>query len=153
MEKFFKINDDLIQLLSNAEVAITKHGDAHRVEQVGQKICRRTGRGSQERSPPRNNQGGHELAIKSTPKNTRLQLTSNKSVTSLNDALIKRAGLEYDIKTLEETQQRLREQGNESAVRSYDQLIKRKKDELGARREADRQRKRKAEEITRRCWS
>ncbi|MDT2262357.1 hypothetical protein P7H12_00015 [Paenibacillus larvae] len=62
MEKFFKINDDLIQLLSNAEVAITKHGDVMlESEQVGQKICRRTGRGSQERSPPRNNQGGHEL--------------------------------------------------------------------------------------------
>ncbi|MDT2266370.1 hypothetical protein P7H12_26015 [Paenibacillus larvae] len=26
--EIFKINDDLIQLLSNAEVAITKHGDA-----------------------------------------------------------------------------------------------------------------------------
>ncbi|MDT2266369.1 hypothetical protein P7H12_26010 [Paenibacillus larvae] len=57
----------------------------------------------------------------------------------LNDALIKRAGLEYDIKTLEETQQRLREQRNESAVRSYDQLIKRKKDELGLAEQIDRE--------------
>ncbi|MDT2262356.1 hypothetical protein P7H12_00010 [Paenibacillus larvae] len=64
-------------------------------------------------------------------------------VTSPNDALIKRAGLEYDIKTLEETQQRLRSVFELPYV-CHDQLIKRKKDELGARREADRQRKRKA---------
>ncbi|MDT2288994.1 hypothetical protein P7H17_27065 [Paenibacillus larvae] len=70
---------------------------------------------------------------------------------SLNDALIRGAGLEYDIKTLKRLG-KVQEQGNESAVRSYDQLANVRKMNWGSPR-ADRQRKRKAEEITRRCWS
>ncbi|MDT2239030.1 hypothetical protein P7H19_25835 [Paenibacillus larvae] len=108
MEKFFKINDDLIQLLSNAEVAITKHGDAMLESSKSAK------------NMPKNwtRQSGNALRQETTKADTNYKKhakeykaaidDANKSVTSLNDALIKRAGLEYDIKTLEETQQRLR---------------------------------------------
>ncbi|MEV2698089.1 phage tail tape measure protein [Paenibacillus larvae] len=140
LEKFFKINDDLIQLLSNAEVAITKHGDAmlessksakKYAEELDEAVRNAL---RQETIKADTNYKKHAEEYKAAIDD------ANKSVTSLNDALIKRAGLEYDIKTLEETQQRLREQGNESAVRSYDQLIKRKKDELGlAEKQIDRE--------------
>ncbi|PCK72150.1 hypothetical protein PL1_2033 [Paenibacillus larvae subsp. larvae B-3650] len=140
LEKFFKINDDLIQLLSNAEVAITKHGDAmlessksakKYAEELDEAVRNAL---RQETIKADTNYKKHAKEYKAAIDD------ANKSVTSLNDALIKRAGLEYDIKTLEETQQRLREQGNESAVRSYDQLIKRKKDELGlAEKQIDRE--------------
>ncbi|QHZ52303.1 phage tail tape measure protein [Paenibacillus larvae] len=131
LEKFFKINDDLIQLLPNAEVAITKHGDAMlESSQSAKKYAEELDEAvknalRQETIKADTNYKKHAQEYKAAIDD------ANKSVTSLNDALIKRAGLEYDIKTLEETQQRLREQGNVSAVRSYDQLIKRKKDELG----------------------
>lgn len=140
LEKFFKINDDLIQLLPNAEVAITKHGDAmlessksakKYAEELDEAVRNAL---RQETIKADTNYKKHAEEYKAAIDD------ANKSVTSLNDALIKRAGLEYDIKTLEETQQRLREQGNESAVRSYDQLIKRKKDELGlAEKQIDRE--------------
>ncbi|MEV3552915.1 phage tail tape measure protein [Paenibacillus larvae] len=140
LEKFFKINDDLIQLLSNAEVAITKHGDAmlessksakKYAEELDEAVRNAL---RQETIKADTNYKKHAEEYKAAIDD------ANKSVTSLNDALIKRAGLEYDIKTLEETQQRLREQGNESAVRSYDQLIKRKKDKLGlAEKQIDRE--------------
>ncbi|MDT2247997.1 hypothetical protein P7H16_15170 [Paenibacillus larvae] len=126
--------------MSNAEVAITKHGDAmlessksakKYAEELDEAVRNAL---RQETIKADTNYKKHAKEYKAAIDD------ANKSVTSLNDALIKRAGLEYDIKTLEETQQRLREQGNESAVRSYDQLIKRKKDELGlAEKQIDRE--------------
>ncbi|MDT2262247.1 hypothetical protein P7H06_25960 [Paenibacillus larvae] len=69
--------------MSNAEVAITKHGDAMlEAEQVGQKYAEELTRQSGTLSSPRNNQGGHEL-VKSTPKNTRLQLTMQISLSQV----------------------------------------------------------------------
>ncbi|MDT2240713.1 hypothetical protein P7H22_10705 [Paenibacillus larvae] len=84
MEKFFKINDDLIQLLSNAGVAITKHGDADTDPSKSAKNMPKNWTGSsQERSPPK--QSRRTRTIKSAPKNTRLQLTMQISLSQRSE--------------------------------------------------------------------
>ncbi|AQT83264.1 hypothetical protein B1222_00350 [Paenibacillus larvae subsp. pulvifaciens] len=130
LQKFLKVNDDLIQLLPNAEVAVTKHGDAMlESSQSAKKYAEELDEAvrnalRQETIKADTNYKKHAEEYKAAIDD------ANKSVTSLNDALIKRAGLERDIKLLEEKQQKLKEQGDESAVRTHAQIIKRKKDEL-----------------------
>ncbi|MEV2662451.1 phage tail tape measure protein [Paenibacillus larvae] len=130
LEKFFKVNDDLIEILPEAEVKVDSHGKAllensKSAKKYADKLNEATEAAVRNASiDVESNYKKHIEEYKTALDN------ASAAAQTLNDKRIERKRVEYELKTLEEKQQELREQGNEAAVRQYEQLIGRKKNKL-----------------------